>query len=352
MPWVANNASVRRSMPKATQPVCMTSPAALRRFHTVAEMIAVIVEAHTRGRLGRRRTGTSSSNFSACSIWLIAMSLPPRPKKASLAGRCGSAGPSRPAISGRACHPVPRGNPSTWAGVPIRTYSRMRKDCRRSRSREGSRRKQSPATSNSSPVPEPRRGRRQRIDRVAGGRRQHEIAGGPSSWSNLRHPRSARWCCDRRLRHRGGSRRSRESAGSFAGSPTSPKVFGSSLAGIATLRRPVRDGARSGPQWPRQRSRRRRARVNPVDPRRQQQRFGDGVERRFRFFECYVHECAPNLAVSDPVAQTPSRVRKPARRPTSRPLPRLARMRSLLIMIGEESMSRRWRPTQKSPSLR
>jgi hypothetical protein len=33
--WVANSASASRSMPKATQPVCMTAPDLLRRFHAV-----------------------------------------------------------------------------------------------------------------------------------------------------------------------------------------------------------------------------------------------------------------------------------------------------------------------------
>jgi hypothetical protein len=34
-PWVANIASASRSMPKATQPVCMMEPDLLRRFHAM-----------------------------------------------------------------------------------------------------------------------------------------------------------------------------------------------------------------------------------------------------------------------------------------------------------------------------
>jgi hypothetical protein len=51
------------------------------------------------------RTGTGRSNFSACSIWLIAMSIPPQPNRRSPV-RCGSAGPQAGDIS-RARHPAP-----------------------------------------------------------------------------------------------------------------------------------------------------------------------------------------------------------------------------------------------------
>jgi hypothetical protein len=43
---------------------------------------------------------------------------------------------------------------------------------------------------------------------------------------------------------------------------------------------------------------------------------------------------------------------KPVRPLSKDAVPTLAMMRSLLIMIGDDSTSRRWRPTLNSPSLR
>ena len=48
-PWFENNATASRSMPKATHPVCAGSPPE-SRIPRRAEVVAMIVEAHARGR--------------------------------------------------------------------------------------------------------------------------------------------------------------------------------------------------------------------------------------------------------------------------------------------------------------
>ena len=67
---------------------------------------------------------------------------------------------------------------ATSAGEPMQTYSRMRNDWKRSAWWDGSRRKQSLATSKRAPPAGSAPAlRHDGIDRVAGGRRQHEVAG-------------------------------------------------------------------------------------------------------------------------------------------------------------------------------
>ena len=117
------------------------------------------------------------------------------------------------------------------------------------------------------------------------------------------------------------------------------------------------------------------ARINALDAGRQQQRLGKRIQRTIglRVLGCHFHRSrltvhlvfllicrAPQRWIArlrparprhPPPAHTCSRSEAGA--PLSKDaVPTLAMMRSLLIMIGDDNTSRRWRPTLNSPSLR
>src|SRR5579863_8837484 len=97
-----------------------------------------------------------------------------------------------------------------------------------------------------------------------------------------------------------------------------------------------------------------RARVNAVDAARQQQRLRDRIQRMSRprrLLECNVHFVCASLLSGFGSAKTQSPIESGAPF-KSEAAPILARMRSLLIMTGEERISRRCRPMLNSPSLR
>ena len=75
------------------------------------------------------------------------------------------------------------------------------------------------------------------------------------------------------------------------------------------------------------------------------------MRRPARLLECNIHFVhASNFQLLGRDASGSERVRGAL--VSSEAAAILARMRSLLIMIGDDRMSRRWRPTLNSPSLR
>ena len=178
-PWVANIATARRSMPKATQPVWAGSPSAIVEVPGQAEVVLVVVEAHAGGRLSSERTGTSSSNFSACSHLAATAHLAAAAEE-RIAGQVDAVW-FRPRSVGDAlgaCHPARRGtlrSARAYRCGHIRACGTTGSGRCRSRARGGSSRRRRRRVRPPCGTGAARGG--DRIDRVAGGRRQHEIGG-------------------------------------------------------------------------------------------------------------------------------------------------------------------------------
>ena len=209
--------------------------------------------------------------------------------------------------------------------------------------RDGSWRKQSQATSKDSPLARNRAARRcQRIDRIAGGRRQHQIAGdkrrGPiSSGLELRRRRSGF-----PLPRHAGSTRAQQMRKALqisrlfqmlaAHHRRKPQDFG-----IA-----ARGSARSGGQSVDDLLEQRGARVNSVDAHRHATASGRSSRawraRRARLNAMFMDRCLPMPKL--PCGRI-NRAGIPEHWLNIEALATLARIRSLLIMIGDDSMSRR-----------
>jgi hypothetical protein len=175
IPCVAKSATANRSTPNAAHAVWAGSRFCASEAPSQSEVIAVIVEAHARARRFRRSNRDEHLEFQRL------RHLEPSDHRAGAAEERVACGldtgerPSAPAISAARAIQCSRKS-ATCLGGPIATNSRMRKDCSRSISRDGSRRKQSPARRRLA-LPAGAGRARPRSDRwVVGGRSEHEFA--------------------------------------------------------------------------------------------------------------------------------------------------------------------------------
>ena len=167
--------------------------AASREAPDVAEVVLVVVEAHAGGRRRARVVRESAARTSApAARWLTAIIWPTRPKNGSLATSSVAGQPERVGELAGALHPLlakRRGSPPACRCGRTRacgTTAGGRASGGLAAEAVGRDVEQQPAGGHAAARGD------QRIERVAGRRRQHQVGGGERAWSSPRRSRGGR----------------------------------------------------------------------------------------------------------------------------------------------------------------
>ena len=174
-PWVFNSASVTRSSPKPRQAVWAIDSSALRMPNMLLKWSWCQLKEQTAVGLSSEITGTRISNFRRWSTWLAASILPARPKNGSLAT---SLVAGRPSPSSRSS---PRSQPGVAPGHHVVGPAHADELAHAERLQPGrlvgGLVAKDPAEHRHQAAAVGQQAAEGRIDRVAGGRREHHVGG-------------------------------------------------------------------------------------------------------------------------------------------------------------------------------